>query len=106
MRTAKYNAGIPQDARLAHKDYTWLQEAAAKPERLAAVERLKPIAADLGCTFAKLAIAWCLKNPNVSTVITGASRPQQVAENMNALEVLPKLTTEQMVRIETALQGN
>ncbi len=104
--TGKYNAGIPADSRLAHKDYAWLQEAAAKPERLAAVGRLQPIAADSGCTLAQLAIAWCLKNPNVSTVITGASRPQQVAENMKALEVLPKLTTEQMVRIETALQGN
>jgi aryl-alcohol dehydrogenase-like predicted oxidoreductase len=55
--------------------------------------------------MAQLGLAWCLKNPNVSTVITGASRPEQVAENMKAVEVAPKLTSEAMERIEQILQN-
>lgn len=64
-----------------------------------------PIAEELSCSMAQLALAWCLKNPNVSTVITGASRPEQVVENMAALEVLPKLRDEVMERIETILDN-
>ena len=64
-----------------------------------------PIATELGCTPAQLALAWCLKNPNVSTVITGASRASQVTENMMAIDVLPKLTAEVMARIEAVLQN-
>jgi aryl-alcohol dehydrogenase-like predicted oxidoreductase len=59
-----------------------------------------PVARELGCTLAQLALAWCLKNPHVSSVITGASRPAQVVENMKALDVVPKLTAEVMARIE------
>ena len=61
---------------------------------------MQPVADDLGCTMAQMALAWCLKNPNVSTVITGASRPEQVKENMKALDVVPKLTDDVMARIE------
>ena len=64
------------------------------------VKRLVPIAADLGCTLAQMSLAWCLKNPNVSTAITGASRPEQVRENMKALDVVPKLTPEVLARID------
>ena len=64
-----------------------------------------PIAAELGCSMAQMALAWCLKNPNVSTVITGASRPEQVVENMKALDVVEKLTPEVMERIEMILQN-
>jgi voltage-dependent potassium channel beta subunit len=69
------------------------------------LEGLKPITQKLGCTVAQLAIAWCAKNPNVSTVITGASRPEQVRENFKALEVIPKLTPEVMEEIEKILQN-
>ena len=62
-----------------------------------------PVAQDLGCSMAQLALAWCLKNPHVSTVITGASRAAQVHENMKALDVVPLLTTEVMARIEAIL---
>jgi len=75
------------------------------PERIAIVKKLKPVADDLGCTMAQMALAWCLKNPNVSTVITGASRASQVHENLKALEVAPKLTAEVMERIEGILQN-
>jgi aryl-alcohol dehydrogenase-like predicted oxidoreductase len=61
------------------------------------------MAKELGCTLAQLALAWCVKNPHVSTVITGASRPQQVVENMKALDVVPKLTAEVLARIDAAV---
>ena len=73
------------------------------PAKIAVVKRLAPIAADLSCTLAQLSLAWCLKNPDVSTVITGASRPAQVAENMKALDVVPKLAPDVMARIDAAL---
>jgi len=66
---------------------------------------LTPIAEELGCSMAQMALAWCLKNPNVSTVITGASRQQQVVENLKALDVVEKLTPEIMQRMEDILQN-
>jgi len=68
----------------------------------AKVRARKEIADDLDCTLAQLAIAWCAKNPHVSTVITGASRPEQVDDNMGALEVMPLLDAEVMGRIDAA----
>jgi len=70
------------------------------PESLAKVRALEPIGKELGCTLAQLSIAWILKNPNVSTVIMGASRIEQVQENMHALGVVPKITAEILARIE------
>ncbi len=79
------------------------------PDRRAEADRrarkLQPVATDLGCTLAQLAIAWCAANPNVSTVITGASRAEQVTENMKALDVLPKLTPQVMAQIDAILGG-
>ena len=100
MLTGKYLAGIPKDSRAALAGYEWLQKSVGNPQRLEMVKQLVPLAAELGCTLAQLALAWCVKNPNVSTVITGASRPAQVEENMKALEVVPKLTPEVMARID------
>ena len=71
----------------------------------AAIDKLKPLAGDLGCTLAQLAIAWCLKNPNVSTVITGASKADQVKENMKAADVAKKLTPDVMEKIEGILKN-
>lgn len=102
--TGKYNDGIPADSRAALKGYEWLKQEIT-PDKIKTVKQLASIAADLGCTIAQLAIAWCVKNPNVSTVITGASRPEQVRENMKALEVAAKLTPDVMERIEGVL-GN
>jgi voltage-dependent potassium channel beta subunit len=103
LLTGKYNDGIPADSRGTLKGYEWLAARLTDPARLATVRRLAPIAAELGCTLAQLAIAWCLKNPNVSTVITGASRPEQVAENMKALAVVPRLDADVMATIDAAL---
>ncbi len=102
--SGKYNDGIPAGSRLTLKGYEWLRDVVT-PERIEKVKKLQPVAAGLGATLAQLAIAWCAKNPNVSTVITGASRPEQVTENMKALDVLPKLTPEVMDRIDGIL-GN
>ena len=102
LLTGKYKDGIPADSRAALKGYEWIAERVTDAGKIAQVEKLRPIAGDLGCTISQLALAWCLKNPNVSTVITGASRVSQVQENMKALEVVPKLTAEIVKAIETA----
>ncbi|MHB8873822.1 MAG: potassium channel beta subunit family protein, partial [Myxococcaceae bacterium] len=90
--TGKYDAGIPADSRLGTPDYAWLKDMVLKPEGLALAKALAPIAADLGCTRAQLALAWCLKNPHVSSVITGATRAEQVQENLKSAEVAGRLT--------------
>jgi voltage-dependent potassium channel beta subunit len=100
LLTGKYNDGVPAGSRAALKGYEWLAEEVVAPHKIAKVRQLAPIAKDLGCTLAQLSLAWCVKNPHVSSVITGASRPQQVVENMKALEVVPKLTAEVMARID------
>jgi voltage-dependent potassium channel beta subunit len=106
LLTGKYNDGIPPGTRGTVKGYEWLAERLSDPQKIAVVRRLGPIAADLGCTLAQMSLAWCLVNPHVSTVITGASRPAQVAENMKALDVVPRLTPDVIGRIEAALAGS
>jgi voltage-dependent potassium channel beta subunit len=103
LLTGKYLHGIPQDSRGALPGYEWLRERLAEPADLQRVRNLQPLADELGCTLAQLAIAWCAANPNVSTVITGASRVSQVRENLAALEVLDRLDAEILGRIEEAL---
>jgi voltage-dependent potassium channel beta subunit len=100
LLTGKYAKGVPADSRGSLKNMAWMQESLLDPVKNAIVAKLGALAKDLGCTTAQLAIAWCLKNPNVSTVITGASRLEQVAENMKALAVSAQLTPEVMARIE------
>lgn len=100
LLTGKYAKGIPAGSRGALKGYEWLASRLTDKERLQKTAALAPIAAELGCTMAQLAIAWVLKNPNVSTVITGASRVEQVHENMGAMDVAPKLTPDVMKRID------
>jgi aryl-alcohol dehydrogenase-like predicted oxidoreductase len=90
--TGKYNSGVPADSRAAVKGYEWLADRIQDSSKIAKVRALAPIAQELSCTLAQLALAWCLKNPRVSTVITGASRPSQVKENMQARNVVPKLS--------------
>ena len=108
LLTGKYNAGLPEGTRATLPGYEWLREEFEKPEtaqKIAKVKQLVPIAQELDCTLAQLALAWCLKNPNVSTVITGASKVSQVTENMKALDVLPKLTADVMDRVEQILNN-
>lgn len=100
LLTGKYAKGVPADSRGSLKNMAWMQESLLDPAKNAIVVKLGALAQELGCTTAQLAIAWCLKNPNVSTVITGASRIEQVGENMKALAVAAKLTPEVMAQID------
>jgi voltage-dependent potassium channel beta subunit len=106
--TGKYNDGIPEGSRMSLENYQWLRPALESEEgrqKIAKVKKLMPVAEELGCTMAQLAIAWCLTNDDVSTVITGASRPEQVAENMKALEVAERLTPDVQESIEEILDN-
>ena len=105
LLSGKYNAGVPADSRAAIRGFEWIAERILEPTRLAKVQSLVPVAHDLGCTLAQMSIAWCLRNPHVSTVITGASRPAQVVENMKALDVVPKLTPDVLARIDAIVEG-
>ncbi len=105
LLTGKYNDGIPPDSRGTIKGYEWLAERLSEPAKIAKVRQLAPVAQGLGCTLAQMSLAWCLKNPRVSTVITGASRPAQVRENMQALAVVGRLDADVMARIDAVLTG-
>jgi voltage-dependent potassium channel beta subunit len=105
LLTGKYNDGIPAGSRPTLKYYEWLMPALTDAKRIDKVRKLAPIAADLGISMAQMALAWCLKNPHVSTIITGASRVEQVSENMKALDTVEKLTPEVMAHIDDVL-GN
>ncbi|RKZ11964.1 aldo/keto reductase [bacterium] len=106
--TGKYNDGIPDGSRLSLDNYQWLRpelESEAGQAKVAKVKQLEPVARDLGCSLAQLAVAWCLTNNDVSTVITGASRPEQVVENFKALEVAEQLTPDVLESIEAVLDN-
>lgn len=100
LLTGKYSQGIPAESRGALEGFDWLRDQLTDKEKLAKVQALESIARELDCTLSQLALAWCLKNPFVSTVITGASRVAQVHENMKAVDVAPKLTPEIVERID------
>jgi voltage-dependent potassium channel beta subunit len=100
LLTGKYLDGVPEDSRASLEGYDWLKDMLTDEQKNAVVRELKAVADDLDCTLAQLAIAWCASNPRVSTVITGASRVEQVHENMEALKVLPKLDDEVKARID------
>ncbi len=108
LLTGKYNDGVPADSRVNLPGYEWLKEmilGEGGKARLEAVRQLSKLAADLGTTMPRMAIAWCLKNPHVSTVITGASKVEQVTENMEAIKVVPLLTDEVMKKIDSITNG-
>jgi aryl-alcohol dehydrogenase-like predicted oxidoreductase len=100
LLTGKYRNGVPEGSRAQVQGYEWLRERLTDAGRNGIVGRLAEVSDDLGCTLAQLSIAWILKNPHVSTVLTGASRTEQIRENMKAVEIVGKLTPEVMERIE------
>lgn len=102
LLTGKYNDGVPADSRLTVKGLEWLRDRVtiAQKNKLDAVPALAAIARELDTTLPRLAIAWCLANPRVSTVILGASRPAQLQENLGALDVLPRLDSGLLARLE------
>jgi voltage-dependent potassium channel beta subunit len=106
--TGKYSDGIPEGSRMALPSYDWLRKRLLSDQgqaNIAKTQKLTPIAEELGATISQLAIAWCLKNSDVSTVITGASNAAQVVENMDSLRFLPLLSNDIMQRIEEVLQN-
>lgn len=104
--TGKYLDQFPEGTRLAMEGLEWLKERSLSEEKLNIIRRLKnEVADELGTSMAKLAVAWCLKNPNVSTVILGGSKVHHLEENLTALELLPQLTEEVMEKVEEIL-GN
>ncbi len=103
--TDKYIQNIPAGTRMDMDDLEWLKKKSLTPERLEKVKGLNQVAAELNTTLPKLAIAWCVKNPDVSTAILGASKMEQLEENMEALTVAGTLTEEVMERIELILQN-
>jgi voltage-dependent potassium channel beta subunit len=109
LLTGKYNEGVPEGSRLSMEKYDWLREKLLETEsgreKLRKVKRLSDIADEAGIPMPQFALAWCLKNPNVSTVITGASKKEQVEENMKAIEVVDKMTSDIMEGIEDVLDN-
>ena len=106
MLTGKYNAGIPEGSRGDVSKYDWLEEQLTDAARISKVQALEPIAKDMGATLAQFSIAWCLQNPYVSSVITGATRLEQVEENMKALEFVDAFTPEVMAAIDEVFAGD
>lgn len=109
LLTGKYNDGIPEDSRLSMDQYEWLKESLIDSEegneRLRKVGELADVADEIGISMPHLALAWCLKNENVSTVITGASKPEQVQENMKAIDKVDLLTDDVIKKIESILDN-
>ncbi len=105
LLTGKYNDGIPKETRLGFESNEWLREYVISDEKIAKVKALAAVAADLGISQAVLAIAWCLKNPHVSTVILGASKESQLSETLTASEAAERLTPDVLEKIEQILQN-
>ncbi|MEO6406442.1 MAG: aldo/keto reductase [Ferruginibacter sp.] len=105
LLSGKYNDGIPKNSRFALEGFDWLKERWVTDDKLKKVKKLSVLAAKLGISTAQLSIAWCLKNPNVSTVILGATKKQQLTENLEALNALPLVTADVIESIEKIMQN-
>lgn len=103
--TGKYNDGFPDDTRLGIEGMEWLKDSTLREENLQKVRKMTAFAKEIGISMANLAISWCLKNPNVSTVILGASKLSQLEENLKSLDALPKLTNEVLTKMEEILDN-
>ena len=104
LLSGKYNDGIPKGSRFALKGFDWLKERWVMDEKMKKVKKLSDLAAKLDVTTAGLSIAWCIKNPDVSTAILGATKKQQLLENLKALDIVEKLTPEVIEKIETIMK--
>lgn len=100
LLTGKYNNGIPEGSRFALEGFDWLKERWMVEDKLARVRKLGEFANELGTSLATLSIAWCIANPNVTTAILGATKKEQLVENLKAPDVLPKLNVEVLKRID------
>ncbi|MDH3338084.1 MAG: aldo/keto reductase, partial [Gammaproteobacteria bacterium] len=100
LLTGKYSAGIPKGSRGSLQGNDWLKKELTDTERLAKVAALQPIARQMGASIAQFSLAWCLQNPHVSTVMTGASRVEQVHENMQAMDFVDNFTPDVIAEID------
>jgi voltage-dependent potassium channel beta subunit len=100
LLTGKYNKSVPKDSRMALEGFDWLANRWLLEDKIEKVKKLGKVAKDLGTTTSILSIAWCIHNTNVTTAILGATKKEQLIENLKALDVLPKLTPEVMQKIE------
>jgi aryl-alcohol dehydrogenase-like predicted oxidoreductase len=100
LLTGKYNKTIPKDSRLAMEGFGWLKDKTISDERIEKVKKLSRIAKALDTTTGVLSISWCIKNPNVTTAILGATKKEQLTENLKAIEVVNQLTPELMGKID------
>ena len=103
LLSGKYNNGVPQGSRLALEGFEWLKDRTLSEQKIAKVRELQSVADDLGTSLATLSIAWCISNKDVTTAILGATKESQLTENLKALEVYPKLTTEVLNKIDTIM---
>ena len=100
LLTGKYNDGIPKGSRFALEGFDWLKDRWVMDDKVKRVKKLSELAAKMGVSTASLSIAWCIKNPNVSTAILGATKKTQLIENLRSLDVLPMLTQDIMDKID------
>jgi aryl-alcohol dehydrogenase-like predicted oxidoreductase len=104
LLSGKYNDGIPKGSRFALEGFDWLKDKWMMDDRIKKIKKLSELATKLDTTTAALSIAWCIKNPHVSTAILGATKKQQLLDNLKAIEVSAKLTSEVMEKIETVMK--
>ena len=104
LLTGKYNNGIPENSRLALQDMGWLKDRLMVDDKIKKVKQLTELAKELGVSTASLSIAWCIKNPHVTTAILGATKKEQLMENLKSIEVMNKLTPEVLEKIENIIQ--
>lgn len=104
LLTGKYNDGIPEGSRLSLEGFEWLKDRTLANEKIERVRKLKKVADDLHTSLATLSIAWCIKNPNVTTAILGATKESQLLENLKALDLYPKLNDDIMETIDNIMQ--
>jgi voltage-dependent potassium channel beta subunit len=105
LLSGKYNDGIPKGSRFALQGFDWLKDRWVATEKINKVKKLATLAAKMDLSLAALSIAWCIKNPNVSTAILGATKKQQLTENLKALEILPLLTEPVMKKIDDIMNN-
>lgn len=105
LLTGKYNNGIPEGSRLAIEGFDWLKERWIMQDKIEKVQQLQLLANELGCSLPALSIAWCIKNPNVTTAILGATKKEQLIDNLTALKAVELLTSEVISKIEAIMQN-
>ena len=104
LLSGKYNNGIPENSRFALQGFDWLKETWMVADKMKKVDQLKSVAEKLNTSLATLSIAWCIRNPNVTTAILGATKKEQLLENLKAIDLKAELTSEIIETIEQLIQ--